>query len=309
MAQWVEGGHAPLHPHHDFRACFSELKLRYETLNDYEAVMTDLLEGSSGVEANERSNLRRAIEEAIRNYFDSIRDRPACLYERLARDHIQEGDIVITFNYDMGIERALRSASLWEIDGGYGFKVRDAQQASKVSVLKLHGSTNWRALLYVHTGCGMGPLRFAPRPALFDSDWKYLGYHGFRDPMCDGIGNVSLFNLMIMPSRNKSFHIETSFGREMEPFWDDLWKQAERAITSAVEIVVIGYSMPDADQWAQKLLLNYAREATPISISCGISSGDIESRFRKQGFKNITAMSTFENWIAEKAQSSSQQPK
>jgi hypothetical protein len=94
-----------------------------------------------------RPYLLSDLKEALRNYFDSIRSAPAPLYDRLARV-LREGDLIITFDYDLGVERAVHAAGMWDIRTGYGFSIEAAEQPSLVEVLKLHGSTNWRALLF-----------------------------------------------------------------------------------------------------------------------------------------------------------------
>jgi hypothetical protein len=76
-----------------------------------------------------------------------LRQSPAPLYDQFARERIQPGDTVITFNYDQACERSLKEAALWEISDGYGFELGiDAIPTSTVRVLKLHGSTNWWVL-------------------------------------------------------------------------------------------------------------------------------------------------------------------
>lgn len=63
-------------------------------------------------------------------------------------------DMVITFNWDTLMERALMTYGNWRVDDGYGVApckiFRDAwespvavKEGSRTTVLKLHGSTNW----------------------------------------------------------------------------------------------------------------------------------------------------------------------
>ena len=69
------------------------------------------------------------LKEAIRNYFDSIRSNPAELYDELACI-LRPGDSIVTFNYDLGVERALHRSSLWDIETGYGFVIGNKGQRS-----------------------------------------------------------------------------------------------------------------------------------------------------------------------------------
>jgi hypothetical protein len=64
--------------------------------------------------------------------------------------------IVISFNYDLGAERSLQAAGLWHINDGYGFRLKQDGSTSPVRMLKLHGSTNWRRLLFGGDSTGYG---------------------------------------------------------------------------------------------------------------------------------------------------------
>lgn len=73
-------------------------------------------------------------------------------YSKLVRK-INEGDVLITFNWDTLLDRVLYESKKWFIEDGYnlkfkgifrdGWKQGDYTQKSKVNLLKLHGSTNW----------------------------------------------------------------------------------------------------------------------------------------------------------------------
>jgi hypothetical protein len=133
-----------------------------------------------------RPYLLSDLKEVIRDQFDVIRSAPSPLYDRLARV-LRPGDAVITFNYDLGVERALRATGLWNVKSGYGFSIEDGETPSPVEVLKLHGSTNWRALLFGGmTGFFAGDGNsLGSRPVLcFRPDLDYLGYPDFIDPRC-----------------------------------------------------------------------------------------------------------------------------
>ncbi len=59
---------------------------------------------------------------------------------------------------------------------------------------------------------------------------------------------------MIMPALPKAFYFQTTFGQEWNGFWNGLWQSAESVAESAGDLVVIGYSLPIADERA----LSYA---------------------------------------------------
>jgi hypothetical protein len=64
--------------------------------------------------------------------------------------HISQTDKVITFNYDLIVERALYERGIWQPKDGYGItfkelpKIASAHNSrSRVCIYKLHGSLNW----------------------------------------------------------------------------------------------------------------------------------------------------------------------
>jgi hypothetical protein len=304
LVAWIE----ILPADHHFRTVNRQIEERYGSLDNFESILADLMTPSQDSQRTEFETLRPYIlgdlQEALRQQFEMIRSRPVALYERLVK-LIQPGDIVITFNYDLAIEKALQEAGLWRISTGYGFEIEDEQPPSPVEVLKLHGSMNWRALLFegrrrggfIGNGTSLGQ-----RPVLFfRPDLEYLGYGSFVDPRCASLTAAASIPAMILPALPKRFYFETSFGREWEEFWSALWDRAEQAIEAASEIAVIGYSLPIADEAARNLLLNTKNRSVPLAISCGSSSEGIRDEFAKNGFSAVEpAPRTFEEYLAAK---------
>jgi hypothetical protein len=286
----------------------------YGELDNFESILGDLMTCPTGSQAAalgaRRPLLLDDLQEAIREYFDVIRSASAPLYDGLAR-FLHPGDRVITFNYDLGIERALRSTGLWNIGSGYGFSIECGEQPSPVEVLKLHGSTNWRKVYF--GGKTSGPFvlnrnSLGDRPAIYSRrDLDYLGYPDFVDPLCSGFKTAANSPAMILPALPKIFWSETSFGREWKPFWDHLWCRAECALEKADELVIIGYSLSAVDLRARDTLLHTTNKDVHITICCRETSTSIEQEFRNQGFSNIAkGVSTFEGFLAaETARSNS----
>ncbi|MDR3742284.1 MAG: hypothetical protein P4L40_24975 [Terracidiphilus sp.] len=305
LAGWIE----KQPKEHRYRACLSRIIDAYRTLDDFEAILTDLMmcqpnSVAAGFSSGELPNLRNDLEEAIREYFDSIRMAPTPLYAQLART-LSPGDVVITFNYDLGVERALAAAQLWDISDGYGFQIGNSQYLSSVALLKLHGSTNWRALLFGgRTGCFVGGMdSLGSRPALFfRSDCEYLGFPDFVDPNCARLSTAASSTAMIMPALPKRFYFETTYGQEWSSFWDGLWNSAAEAISEADHIVVIGYSLPSADERARELLLGASNKSVPVTICCGDGTRRLEQEFRDHNFSRIDSTATrFEDFLASKS--------
>jgi hypothetical protein len=215
------------------------------------------------------------------------------LYKELARSKIRDGDTILTFNYDLACERALKAEGTWEIGDGYGFSLGvGTTPPSKTTILKLHGSTNWLGILFDgKMGFSSASNVYGPRPCLFgERDFTYLGYStDVRDPLCKGISRAGADPALILPTLHKDFFHQTPFGHEWEPFWNCIWGQAQQALCSANNIVVIGYSMPKADERATELLLKHSNRDAEILVFSGSRTGTICEDFRKSGFQTVTS--------------------
>jgi hypothetical protein len=289
-----------------WRASIEELNELYGGLKDLEAILTALEEHPLGTRAASLSgNTRASIKVCIPEFFNALRNTQAALYDRLADERVTSGDIVITFNYDVLLERSLRKAGLWEISDGYGFEIPlRAIAPSKVKVLKLHGSTNWFGPLFggMRGFFQAGPNALPSRPAiLFPQDFEFLSYpRELYDPLSVRNTRPGILPALITLTRHKRFYVESSSGtREWEDFWRDLWTQAARALRSTDEIVVIGYSMPKADEAARDLLLESANKNAKVTICCGEGSETIRNEFHSCGFRRLESLEGgyFEDFI------------
>lgn len=82
--------------------------------------------------------------------------RSQCSYHRKLFSQLQPGDTIISFNYDLIADTALRKEVYWDEAGGYGFgclsRIKDLDSKGlfdtgmrcDVLLLKPHGSLNWR---------------------------------------------------------------------------------------------------------------------------------------------------------------------
>jgi hypothetical protein len=284
----------------------------YSGLKNIEALLTDLESPGTGspalsLEPTLRRDLSNSFLISIREFFRTIACGQAKLYQEFAR-HVRAGDTVVTFNYDVELERALKKQELWEITDGYGFSIGIPQLApSKVRTLKLHGSVNWLGLLF---GGNFGGFQVqaemagvGTRPVIFGyRDFEYLGYpKEVQDPESHGVARSGGIPAIIMPTRNKRFYLESSLGREWEMFWDHLWKQAQKALRSSDEVVLIGYSMPPADQRARNLLLENVPRHARLRLFCGSSNNEVRAEFASHGFNQIETFgdSRFEAFLSQ----------
>jgi hypothetical protein len=275
-----------------------ELK-KYGPLDDIEEIVTRL-------ERSERTgSILAGLREAVCAFFDSIRTNNASLYRQFASEVIQDGDVVITFNYDVSLDRELRKAKRWEISDGYGFDLEIPNMPkSGTTLLKLHGSTNWMDSLFAGARPGKSSQGFGwdsrgLRPVVLPREFEFLGYEGVTDPKFSG-GGVDRSGSMILPSRNKRFYVSTSINpREREAFWSALWGQAEIALRNTGEVVIIGYSLRVADAEARRLLLRAINRGSLLTICCGQNTDGVGNEFVQGGFSQVcTDSKRFEDWLA-----------
>jgi hypothetical protein len=275
----------------------SEGQKEYGPLDDIEDFVTR-------VERSEKPELiLGGLREAICGFFDSIRTKDASFYRQFASDVIQDGDVVITFNYDVSLDRELRRAKRWEIGNGYGFEIPKMPK-STTTLLKLHGSTNWMDSLFggMRAGTfsqGFGVDSMGLQPVVLPGEFRFLGYEGVTDPEFKG-GGVTRSGSMVLMSRNKRFYVSTSINpRERESFWSALWGQADTALRSAGEVTIIGYSLPEADAEARRLLLETTNRDSSLTICCGRDTDRVGNEFFQSGFSQVhTESKRFEDWLA-----------
>lgn len=138
----------------------------------------------------------------------------------------------ITLNYDLLIDQALRASG---VPVNYGFAAEDVEVQgawmgtgpSAIGLFKLHGSVNW-TVATKNDG--------VPRMRVFD-DYRTLVEEGHAP-------------LLVPPTWRKSL------GRQL----DAVWTRALDALRTATRVIVIGFSMPTADQHFRYLIAAGLRE-------------------------------------------------
>ena len=270
-------------------------------VEDLATTIEDLIEKYQNGTEEERAkrsvvaNEFGVLKNAVREWFASIQ-RGAALssstYQAFAREIVASGDCIVTFNYDVSLERELRLAGKFEIGDGYGFSIEGLPGGSATKVLKLHGSTSWLALLF--GGIKSGASQFSPgstlgsRPVIGKNEISFLGY---SDPAVDprfARGGAAL-PVMIFPARSKQFYFAPNTGAEFVEFWNDLWRQAQDALRSATRIVMCGYSLSEVDKRARELLLGAPKSDAEIVVASGADTERIVHEYRKAGYRKATA--------------------
>jgi len=234
----------------------------------------------------------------ISNFFDGLRGKSdASAYRKFATCVIEPGDAVITFNYDVALEKELAAVGKWHIGTGYGFPI--FLEKSTVCVLKLHGSTNWKSV----TDGTLGPSTFnvddphGSRPMILDHDLQWLGFGGLKDPLLTQgrpvLGGAPQ-HTFLLPKTYKEFP-----GR----MWSYLWEQAKSVLKGSSRVAIAGYSLPEADEKARNLILGECSRSARIVLRCKAKTHALAGEFKAAGFSNVDAddKQDFEAWVNEAA--------
>jgi hypothetical protein len=297
------------------------LEEHFAPIENVEDLVTAIHQRINGYENGAREErARRAVianeygvfKNAVRDWFAEIQQGVALAssaYQEFAREIVVPGDCIITFNYDVSLERALRLAgrcSKFEVGDGYGFPIEGLPGKSATKVLKLHGSTSWLALLSGGVTSGLSafqPGNILSAPVIAKSELSFLGYADAVDPRF-GKGGAAL-PVMIFPARSKDFYFASNTGIEYAEFWNKQWKQAEEALESATRVVICGYSLGSVDERARKLLLSAPKKDAEIMVASGADTERIVADYREGGYAGATPASEvlFQKWVASFASS------
>jgi hypothetical protein len=168
-------------------------------------------------------------------------------------------DAVVTFNYDLVAERAIKNLPVVPVFGKwlYGFGDPPIGETQNVPVLyKLHGSMNW-----IHA---QGEPRFAIR----QESWKDFD----EEPGYRAHSSKSGFAIML-PYWDKKIE---------EGPWGGIWKQAAAHLKKTERLIVWGYSLPLTDLKAFQLLnLSFISERSCLEEVCVIDpSANVRNRWR-----------------------------
>jgi len=297
-ARFFEESFAPVENVEDLVTAIHKLMDEYESGTREQRARRALVANEYGV-----------LKNAVREWFAEIQRGVALTssaYRDFARNIVAKGDCIVTFNYDVSLERELRLAGRFEVGDGYGFPIQALPGKSDTRVFKLHGSTNWLALLF--GGMSPGFSVFLPgntlgRPAIPKNELSFLGYADAVDPAF-GKGGAAL-PVMIFPARSKDFYFAANTGTEYARFWDELWERAAAAVQSAARVVICGYSLLPVDERARKLLLTAPRKDAEIVVASGDDTERIVRDYREAGYARAATADEvfFQRWVASFASS------
>lgn len=293
------------------------LEESFASIENVEDLVTEIHKRIDEYESGTREQrIERAVladeygvfKNAVRDWFAEIQ-RGAALaspsYRDFAKHVVVPGDCVITFNYDVSLERELRLAGKFEVGDGYGFPIQGLPGKSDTKVLKLHGSTSWLALLFGGMTFGFSAFQvgntLGERPVVGRNELLFLGYADAVDPRFRSGG--AALPVMIFPAQSKDFYFAANTGIEYAEFWNELWRQAALALRSASRVVVCGYSLLNVDERAREMLLSAPMKDAEVTVASGTDTARIVGEFQSAGYGRAVAADEvlFQDWVASLA--------
>lgn len=277
-------------------------------VSDVEALLADIDCGQGPFAALSEGRRNRIIVQmrrGITEYFKQLHKtkETAPLYEQLA-GLLETGDAVITFNYDVALERELIRCGKFGVRTGYCFdgvvwpEQDSPEPDSKVIVIKPHGSVNWIAKMFPE-GPGKVTNTIGARPFVDAVNFPLPPYPDRVLDLSFPEGGIDDCRSLILPTYNKRFSVPTEFGEEWRPFYESLWSRAREALQSSHRIVLIGYSMPPADHGARAMILGSGNKRAEVVICSGSRSSSLAADFKTCHFEHVTEKGTFEDYLKD----------
>jgi hypothetical protein len=165
------------------------------------------------------------------------------ILRRFAVAHLRPGDTVITFNWDVTLERSLYSRS-GDMSIYYSYK-RERPQKGNFVILKPHGSIDW------FRKKDMPPRALSESDEL-DGTWGvYPRFDFAKDPKLR-----KSRPLIVPPIAAKEFGVKCL---------QKTWRSIYRAVSDATELNILGYSLPKEDQFA-RLVLRRALRSNSLKV-------------------------------------------
>ncbi len=266
-----------------YQSLFSQVDAARQQLDSGQEIDTDSYNESFETPYFDRWGLaisaKAALLQCLYRYFGYMHHldqnrRQEREYLKQLFIHLNEGDVVITLNWDTLAERSLGEMECWNPTTGYGFRkqltlshddVTLPINPSKVEVLKLHGSCGW----YLNSDEIYFEENF-----LRGFGFEVIGYRFATpsDPNQPEMG-PNQDALLLYPSYMKSLHTV-----ELQK----IWYKAQDALDRAAKIDIWGYSLPESDT-AMRVLLNVLRfrlERGEIIVNVHDRNGEVQTRWR-----------------------------
>jgi len=209
---------------------------------------------------------------------------------------IQNNDNLITFNYDLVLEKLLMNREKWYPYKGYvgvhQFEYEDDEEelkekdlTSTLKIHKLHGSINWRTKDLLEKFNSIDEVLIVMDN--LEEQGFYFNDLLDRKPETSQGFYVGLYSPKIIhPSFFKPLQYREFF---------EIWRSAINVISKSEELIVIGYSFRPEDTNAYLLLSNINRKSQITIVD--IDSENIKEKIKSLGFENIKCVNSIEEFM------------
>ena len=177
------------------------------------------------------------ITAYVRNSVARRRNPPRH-YQEFARVLSPRWHTIITFNYDLVFEQAI-IAEHGSVD--YRLGRFDKLHSSGIPFLKLHGSLNWL---------------WCPECDRWEIYDEPVG-HKYNRVSCTKKCGGYKERLIVPPNPSKGEYLGVLYA---------LWKKADKSLSTADRIVIVGYSLPEIDISARELLVDSVKKVAGFEI-------------------------------------------
>jgi len=251
-----------------------------------------------GISSKQIKDARDAINIYLYLCLSGLEDEKDIL-GKFFHDHLRENDHLISFNYDLLVERSLLQLGKWSPLEGYvgvdAFKNEEDKKRivssdlgkSPYRLLKLHSSINW-----TWEYKGLQPENINHPIVMILDDWE----EGFFFPKLEKIlgrkPQGGYYPVWILPSYVKTF--------SKAPFLIEIWREAERMLSETKYLVLLGYSFPEQDSQSQLLFAALPDDCRILIVDPDANT--IKTRIHKLfQFSNISTQNmVFEEWVIKR---------
>lgn len=248
-----------------------------------------------------RSTLEGLIGGVLFHVVPPVFAKEGSHHKRLGQV-MQKGDSVISFNYDLIADWTLKTCSKFTVSGyamqfsgqlgtsSASIETLVDETSSQVSLLKLHGSLNWlqdargkrQDLIYLKDAFEITLERNAWGPVI---------------ELREDHGKQSLFRPFVVPPSADKSTIWAKYGGVLRP----LWEKAGEVLKNCDRLVIVGYSLREADYQSQWLFRRFLAEGNRTRKICIVNTNQqVRCRLRDffGGLGQIEEHHSFEDFAA-----------
>jgi hypothetical protein len=200
--------------------------------------------GSTPWSEDDLRSAKKITLKAVTDYLWTAvqkKNKLQCL-RQFAERELKINDVLITFNWDVTFER------VWEEDmnGEIDYQYSKGGSSASIFLLKPHGSIDW------FKNSDLPRDRKGTDLTELDEKISAFPYFDFRH-------HPGLFKkqpIIVPPVTAKEFNY---------PYLKETWQSVYKAVANATELQIIGYSLPEEDQYA-RLMLRLALRANNLAV-------------------------------------------